>query len=666
MSAAVEFRYRAFLSYARADTRWATWLHGKLEGFRIDADLVGKPTPLGPVPKSLRPIFRDREDFSGGHSLTDATIAALDASAALIVLCSTVAATRPAVNEEVRLFRWRHPERPVIPVIIDGTYPDNFPPALRFEIGADGSVLTDRPITILGPDLRETADGRSLGLSKIVAGLTGVAPDDIYRRAERATRQSQRRWIAGLSTVALSLAGLAGWAEVNRRDAINNLNAAQKATDVLIFNIAQGLRDSRGMRTRDIMNILGTAQGAFEVVASKAVDPGWVQQRRGMLFMEFGQTLSELGHTDKAAKHFADARLIFLNLREAAPRDHKVLRDLAFAHLRLGEINTRRGALAEALTEFKISHQLLSELPDREVDGLSKTHFIAVLHGQIGATLYAQGLHQAADVAVEASRTIIEEALAIEPNNTDLQYGLAITFERLGTIAAVRALGVASVEECFWLTDKQPCSLGATVALNHYRRSQAIVLAGTKVEPTSARWQRLRAAISNAIGRALSLMGRIDEALKSIEEDIALTQDLIKLDPSSQRNLEDLAASYESIGDILRIAQRPVAAEAAFRDSLSIRSRAAANDVLNSDLQAALASCHAKIGLISLKSGDTAKALHQLTVARNIIEPLALGSTNAAWHKGLDFLKSQISLLAPSQGLERDRPAVVSGPHIAK
>jgi hypothetical protein len=33
--------------------------------------LVGRDTARGPVPKTLHPIFRDREDFSGGHSLTD-------------------------------------------------------------------------------------------------------------------------------------------------------------------------------------------------------------------------------------------------------------------------------------------------------------------------------------------------------------------------------------------------------------------------------------------------------------------------------------------------------------------------------------------------------------------------------------------------------------------
>ena len=81
-----------------------------------------------------------------------------------------VSAGRPAVNEEVRLFRSRHPERPVIPVIVDGSWPENAPPALRYELGTDGKV-TDRPITILGSDLREGGDGRALGLAKVVAGL---------------------------------------------------------------------------------------------------------------------------------------------------------------------------------------------------------------------------------------------------------------------------------------------------------------------------------------------------------------------------------------------------------------------------------------------------------------------------------------------------------------
>ena len=76
VSEPVSFKYRAFLSYSHRDSAWARWLHAALEGYRPDKDLVGRDTPAGPVPKTLRPIFRDREDFSAGHSLTEHTRAA--------------------------------------------------------------------------------------------------------------------------------------------------------------------------------------------------------------------------------------------------------------------------------------------------------------------------------------------------------------------------------------------------------------------------------------------------------------------------------------------------------------------------------------------------------------------------------------------------------------
>ena len=104
MAAVVPLKYVAFLSYSHKDRRAAERLHRAVETFAIDKDMVGRKTSVGPVPKTLRPVFRDREDFSGGHTLTEATVAALDASAALIVLCSPAAAASHYVNEEVRLF----------------------------------------------------------------------------------------------------------------------------------------------------------------------------------------------------------------------------------------------------------------------------------------------------------------------------------------------------------------------------------------------------------------------------------------------------------------------------------------------------------------------------------------------------------------------------------
>ncbi len=222
MGEVVGLKYRAFLSYAHKDAAWARWLHRSLEGFRIDKDLSARPG----VGKSLRPIFKDREEFTGGHTLGEATVAALDQSAALIVLCSTIAAGRPAVNEEVRVFRSRHPGRPVIPVIVEGSAPGNFPPALRFALDAAGQVTTQE-ITFLGPDLRDAADGKSLGLAKVVAGLTGLAADDIYRRAERARRQQSRvrMAIAGVFLAVAAGGGFFAWQNHQKQQTLSEIEA---------------------------------------------------------------------------------------------------------------------------------------------------------------------------------------------------------------------------------------------------------------------------------------------------------------------------------------------------------------------------------------------------------------------------------------------------------
>ena len=99
MAEVENIRYRAFLSYSHADTSWAKWLQRSLERFRIDKELEGRVTRIGPVPRTLHPIFRDREEFVSGHELAEATIAALDASAALIVLCSPSSAKSTYVDD---------------------------------------------------------------------------------------------------------------------------------------------------------------------------------------------------------------------------------------------------------------------------------------------------------------------------------------------------------------------------------------------------------------------------------------------------------------------------------------------------------------------------------------------------------------------------------------
>jgi hypothetical protein len=209
------FKYRAFLSYSHRDTAWARWLHKALESYSIDRDLVGRETRQGSIPKTLRPIFRDRDDFSAGPLLTDQTRVALEDSQFLVAICSPNAARSRYVNEEIRSFKALGRASYVIPVIIDGTPGDAarecFPPAIRFKLDATGE-LTSELAEPIAADARPEADGREIAKQKIVAGLLGVGLDEIMGRAERARKRRNR---VSLTAAALGgllfIAGGIGW-----------------------------------------------------------------------------------------------------------------------------------------------------------------------------------------------------------------------------------------------------------------------------------------------------------------------------------------------------------------------------------------------------------------------------------------------------------------------
>ena len=63
MAGHAQFKFSAFLSYAHADARWGTWLHKRLEGYKLDRELVGRVTPVA-QPFTRSPSLTLRLTFS--------------------------------------------------------------------------------------------------------------------------------------------------------------------------------------------------------------------------------------------------------------------------------------------------------------------------------------------------------------------------------------------------------------------------------------------------------------------------------------------------------------------------------------------------------------------------------------------------------------------------
>ena len=203
-------KYKAFISYSHKDTKFANWLHKEIESWAVPKDLVGRETNTGRIPQKLRPIFKDRDDFSDGHSLKEATLAALTESEFLLVVCSPNSASSHYVNEEVRQFKLMGKADRVIPIILAGEPGDEeqecFPDTVKFNLTSSGE-LSEQLAEPISPDVRDKGDGKKRAVAKIVAGLLGVTFDEIIRREEKAQKKRLAVY-SGLATGAFIFATL--------------------------------------------------------------------------------------------------------------------------------------------------------------------------------------------------------------------------------------------------------------------------------------------------------------------------------------------------------------------------------------------------------------------------------------------------------------------------
>ena len=536
MTEPVALKYRAFISYSHADTTWAKWLHRGLESFRIDADLVGRETNSGTIPKTLKPIFRDRDDFTAGHTLTEQTLAALDASAALIALCSPAAAKSHYVNEEIRLFKSRHPKRPVIPLIVDGKPGDPerecFPPALKFKVDAKGRI-GKKPLELLAADAREEGDGKPLALAKVIAGLLDVTSDEVFRRAERERRRKARvrngviGVLAFLSVAAIGSAAYA-WQQLKTNEAFLYATL-QTATGIVDDAVAQAERF--GVPRSATLSLLTKAEGLFDNMAMLGKPTPELRYQKAWMLLQFANNYQAVGDTKKWRERALSAQEILTELADEEPDNVNYASELATANGRVGDVLMAQGDLPGALQSYIASLKLATRLASADWSNGGLLRGLAYAVERVGRVQLAQG--KLAD-ALKSFQSRLELATIIaraNPTDANSQRDLSLSNNQIGDVMVAEG--------------------DSAGALSAYRQGLDIIDRLAKTDPNNAGWQRDLAYSYNMIGLVQSTQGHLDEALKSFRDSLAITDRLAKADPSNAGWQHDLANAYERVGDAL-------------------------------------------------------------------------------------------------------------------
>ncbi|WP_336962867.1 TIR domain-containing protein [Sphingobium aquiterrae] len=408
--------YAAFLSYNHKDAGEARRLHRRLEAYRLPRGLThGDPS------RKLGPIFRDQDELPAAADLSEAVKAAIAKSQALVVLCSPHAAASSWVDQEIRLFRAIHPDRPVLAALVAGEPEDAFPAALR------------EGYEPLAADLRPDGGSYRHGMLKLVAGLAGVGLDQLVQRdAQRRIRRVTAITVVSL-IVMLCLLMLSVFAWQARREAEKQRAEAEGLVEFMLTDLRQRLRsvgrlDALAAANEQAMNYY-RAQGDLERLPSASLE------RRARILHAMGEDDIAKGNLAGALGKFNEAHRTTAAMLENAPHDPERIFVHAQSEFWVGYVDQLEKRPDEALSHYSAyldqAQQLLKQEPNRPRSFVELGYALSNI-GAVKRKFLADYAGALADY--ERSLAWFQRAQAADPKALDVRMEVAERHARISDV----------------------------------------------------------------------------------------------------------------------------------------------------------------------------------------------------------------------------------------
>jgi tetratricopeptide (TPR) repeat protein len=610
----------AFLSYSHDDEKDAAWLHDSLEQFRVPPRLIGQLTDMGPVPKRLTPIFRDRHELAAAADLGEEIEEAIAGSRFLIVLCSKTAAQSHWINEEIALFKRLHEDDRVLAVILDGepfasddpetAREECFPVALRTRFDARGRPTGQRAEP-LAADLRDTADGRRMGLLKTIAGMLGIGLDELAQR--EAHRRHRRMTIITAASVAgmLFTSGLAYTAIQARDEARDQRREADGLVGFMLGDLREKLEPIGRL---DVLDSVGARALAYYEKQDKSdlSDEALAQRSRALTLM--GEMANARGDLDGALRRYREAMAGTSEAVRRSPSDPQRLFDHAQNVFWVGYIDYQRGKLDRAASAFREYRRLADRMialapskPDYRLERIYADNTLGTVlmdqrHYRDAASLFQQLLGQT------------ETLVAAYPDNLDYQKQRS------------SALG--------WLADARENSGQLDEALAHRERQLDLFKQMWAAHPGDVWMKREELATRRALTRLFASRGRMREAFEQASLNSAVLAFLMKTEPNNTEWVQTGADVSLDQADLRLAAGQTAEAQTAERTGCAAAQKLAQRDPTVTKWRTSLLlKCAIIRTRIALHNGDAVNALAEARqlLALTRTEPDSVGrGLNAA------------------------------------
>lgn len=544
-------RYKAFISYSHADSRWARRVHRYLENYRVPKRLSSENGEAGPAAGRLGAVFRDRDELPSSADLGKAAEEALAASEFLVVICSPRSAASRWVNEEVLTFKRLGRADRILCIIVDGepnatdlegrAAQECFCPALRYRLG-DGGELSSERVEPVAADGRRQGDGWPLARAKLVAGVLGVGLDDLRQRE----LQRRNRRLAAISTAALAGMAITLVLAITAYNARNDAERRREQADDLIAFMLGDLRERLNEVGRlDVLDsVAGKAMEYFAELPARDLDDRALA-RRSEALMQLGQVRLSRGDPAAAMQPFAEALAALGELAERAPADPHRAFDLGQAHFWVGYADWETGNLQGAEAAFQRYHDISDDLYGRFPE--NNDYLLELGYSYINLAILADQAGRSSD-ALEYGERMVElnrEAFDRDPSNESYRRGLAEAYSWSGNLLAnglqfeaserryreylelsQRAL-LADAEDSQWLDHVMLANRftgDAALALGGIRQAEALYRDGVEaavqlleIEPNNNHWQVEHAVLLRKLANTLRYAGNFPGAIDTLE-----------------------------------------------------------------------------------------------------------------------------------------------------